>query len=111
VVLFSAKNGIGQPYSTKAVLAGDTLTLNGFAIGTARGLMGMGTKGAAEMLRPMRDLVRFGQRRGAKIITLNGRYVTEEGARLGAGKVDDTFSFSFSTDEAGLRQLLQQLGR
>jgi len=108
---FTAKNGIGQIYSPEAVLAGDTLILNDLAVGTARGLIGVGSKGAAELLGPMRELVRFGQQNGARVITINGRYVSEEGAALGGGKVGDTFSFTFTADEAGLRQLIQQLGR
>lgn len=110
-VSFSAANGIGQIYASEALIVGETLTLNGFSVGTARGLMGVGPKGAAELLGPMRELVRFGQQQGAKSINITGRYATEEGASLGGSRIGDAFSFSFPTNEVGLKQLLQQLGR
>lgn len=106
---FSAANGIGQLYSPNVVLSGSTMIFNDFAVGTARGFMGLGAKGAAELLGPMRQLVEFAQQAGAKQITLSGKYVTEEGAQLGGGKIGETFSYTFDATADGLKSLINQL--
>jgi filamentous hemagglutinin len=109
-VSFSAVNGIGQLYSPSVLLSGSTAIFNDFSVGTARGFMGLGAKGAAELLGPMRELIKYAQQAGAKQITLAGKYVTEEGARLGGGKIGESFSHTFEASASGLKSFIKQLG-
>jgi hypothetical protein len=106
---FTAKNGVGLLYSPKVVISGNNIVFTDFAVGTARGMLGIGERGGAELLGPLRQLVAYSQQQGAKTITLSGRYVTEEGARLGGGQVGSKFSYTFSANEAGIKNLFEQL--
>jgi RHS repeat-associated protein len=108
---FGAANGIGQLYSPNVVLTGKSILFQDFSVGTARGFMGIGEKGAAELYGPMRQLVAFSQKNGANTITLAGKYVTPEGAALGGGQVGQSFSFTFQANREGLLGFLKQLGK
>jgi RHS repeat-associated protein len=107
---FSAANNIGQLYSPNVILNGRSILFQDFSVGTARGFMGLGEKGAAELYGPMRQLINYSQRNGATSITLSGRYATPEGAALGGGQVGQSFSFSFQATREGLTGFLKQLG-
>lgn len=104
--LFTASNGIGTLGSLKILQRGDNIIFDDFTVGTARGMLGAGQKGATELVGPLRELLRFSQQNGAKTITLNGKFVTDEGAALGRGVVGDSFSFSFPATQEGLRTFL-----
>jgi hypothetical protein len=105
----AAANGVGQVFSPKVVQSGESIVFHEFALGTQHGLTGLGAKGAAELIGPMRQLVSYSQQQGAKTITINGKYVTSEGAALGGGKIGDAFSFTFDATDDGLKSLLSQL--
>lgn len=106
---FYAKNGIGNLYSPSVLLKGGEIIFKDFAVGTSRGLIGIGEKGASELYGPLKQLAEFAQETGAKTISLQGRYVTEEGAALGGGVIGDSFSFSFAASKEGLRQFIRGL--
>jgi len=108
-VSFNAANGVGQLFSPKVIRSGTQIVFEDFAVGTQQGLLGFGTKGASELAGPLQKLVNFSQQQGAKQITLTGKYVTEEGARLGGGRVGETFSFTFDASKEGLKKLFLQL--
>jgi len=87
-------------------MSGKNITFEGFSIGTQKGLIGTGPKGAAELIGPMKELIGFSQKNGASTITLSGKYATKEGAAFGGGKVGDSFSFSFPATKQGFQDFL-----
>ncbi len=105
----SARNGVGQIYSANVTMTGKNISFGNFSIGTQRGFIGTGPKGAAELIGPMKELINFSQKNGANTITLTGRYDTLEGAALGGGKVRDSFSFSFPASQQGFADFLGTL--
>ena len=108
-ISFYAKNGVGNLYSPNVVLSNENLKFTDFAVGTERGLMGIGKEGATELIGPMRQLIKFAETLGAKTVTFEGKYATEEGAKLGGGKVGESFSFTFPASEDGFKELIGQL--
>lgn len=104
-----AQNGVGGIFSPNVTIAGKNIFFNEFSIGTQKGFLGVGPKGAAELVGPMKELINFSQRNGASTITLSGRYAMEEGAALGGGKVGDSFSFSFPATNQGFKEFLETL--
>lgn len=106
---FYAKNGIGNIYSSNVVLRGNTAIYEGLSVGTARGLMGVGPKGAAELVSPLRQLLSHAQGLGAKKVNFRGYYASPEGAALGGGKLGESFSFTFPATKEGLSQFLKGL--
>ena len=107
----AAANDIGQVYSPSVYMIGKNITFSDFAVGTARGFLGSGAKGAAELLGPMKELVAFSRTQGAETITLTGKYATEEGAALGGGKIGQEFSFTFDASLDGFKEFLKRLGK
>ena len=106
---FSAHNQMGQIYSPKVLISGQTITYTDFSVGTARGFIGAGEEGMSELYGPLRQLVSYSQEKGAKEIKLLGTFVTDEGAALGGGKVGDAFSYTFKASNDGLKDLIKQL--
>jgi len=106
----AAKNGVGQVFSPAVSMQGKTITFADFSIGTSRGFIGFGEKGAAELLGPMKELVEYSRAQGAELITLSGKYATEEGAALGGGRVGEAFSYTFEASRDGLKEFLKRLG-
>lgn len=106
---FGAHNGVGQIFSSKVTLSGKNIEFEGFAVGTQRGFFGSGPKGATELLTPMKKLIEYSRKNGAETITLTGKYVTEEGAKLGGGKVGEAFSHTFPATNEGFKAFLKGL--
>lgn len=110
-VSFDAANNVGTIYSPKVGLKGGEIIFDDFSVGTSKGFIGVGSEGAAELVGPLKQMLKYAQAQGAKTVTLRGYYATEEGAALGAGKVGEKFSFSFPATNEGLRSFLKGLGK
>ncbi|MBU3059590.1 hypothetical protein [Pseudomonas indica] len=101
----------GQFIPPKVGLKGNEIIFDDFSVGTSKGFIGVGSEGAAELVGPLKQMLKYAQSQGAKTVTLKGYYATEEGAALGAGKVGEKFSFSFPATNEGLRSFLKGLGK
>ncbi|MCH5654456.1 hypothetical protein, partial [Pseudomonas syringae] len=77
-VSFDAADGLGTIYSPIVITSGSEITFDEFAIGTSKGVIGVGADGAAELARPLRKMLAYAQSKGAEKSTLTGRYASPE---------------------------------
>ncbi|MCK9691137.1 MULTISPECIES: hypothetical protein [Pseudomonas] len=113
-VSFDAADGLGTIYSPIVITSGSEITFDEFAIGTSKGVIGVGADGAAELARPLRKMLAYAQSKGAEKSTLTGRYASPESYKLGIGSFDNVsqnFSFSFPMTKEGLRGFLKGVGQ
>lgn len=78
-----------------------------YAVGTSKGLIVYGPGGASESVGLLKKLLEYTRSLGARTVTLNSYYASEEDAASGSGKVGEKFSFGFPAIKDGLKDFLR----